>query len=226
MAKTGLFMPVPSAAHVLPFHRAMLLTVIPPAVVKVPPATKSPLGITVSVSTSPFIPVPSADQVLPFHRAILLTVTPPAVVNLPPATKSPVGRTERDLTRSPIPVPSADQVLPFHRAMLLTVTPPAVVKPPPATKSPLGRTLMAQTELFMPVPSADQDHSHWACVRAVINIRMPTTSVTMRIVHLRGAFRFDVNLFDIDWMSNVILFHLLGIKQPNPSVFRFKGPRP
>jgi len=35
-------MPLPSGAHVVPFHAAMLFAGTPPAVSKSPPATKSP----------------------------------------------------------------------------------------------------------------------------------------------------------------------------------------
>ena len=37
-ADTELFIPVPSADHEVPFHLAMKFTVVPPAVVKAPPA--------------------------------------------------------------------------------------------------------------------------------------------------------------------------------------------
>jgi hypothetical protein len=67
---TSPFIPVPSADHDAPFHRAMRLAVTPPAVVKKPPAIRSPLGSTARAQTSLFIPVPNADHDVPFHRAM------------------------------------------------------------------------------------------------------------------------------------------------------------
>src|SRR5262245_52448517 len=40
-------MPVPSCDHDAPFQRAMLFAATPPAVVKLPPATRSPFGSVV-----------------------------------------------------------------------------------------------------------------------------------------------------------------------------------
>src|SRR4030095_8625118 len=60
--------PEPRADHVLPSHRAMLLTVTPSAVVKIPPAYRvSPA--TATVTTVLFIPAPTADHELPSQRA-------------------------------------------------------------------------------------------------------------------------------------------------------------
>src|SRR5262245_61491177 len=61
--------PVPSAAQLVPFHRAMLLALVPPAVLNEPHATRSPFGRVVSACTpswlkkgSPLTPEPSADK--------------------------------------------------------------------------------------------------------------------------------------------------------------------
>jgi hypothetical protein len=90
-----LFIPVPSADHDVPFHRAMRFAVTPPAVVNTPPAIRSPLGSTARAYTVSFIPVPSADHDVPFHRAMQFAVTPPAVVKKPPAIRSPLGSSAR-----------------------------------------------------------------------------------------------------------------------------------
>jgi hypothetical protein len=64
---------------------------MPPAVLKLPPATTSPLGREASAYTMLFVPEPSADQAVPFQLAILLAARPPARVNAPAATSSPLG---------------------------------------------------------------------------------------------------------------------------------------
>src|ERR1039457_148589 len=67
--------PEPRADQLLPFHCAMLVAALPPAVVKWPPAYNVPPD-TASASTPgakkspPEIPDPRADQLLPFHWAI------------------------------------------------------------------------------------------------------------------------------------------------------------
>jgi hypothetical protein len=63
---------------------AIRLTVVPPAVVKSPPAYTFPPVSAVRAKTPPLIPVPSADHEVPFHLAIRLTDVPPAVVKYPP----------------------------------------------------------------------------------------------------------------------------------------------
>src|SRR5688500_14709950 len=106
-------MPEPRADHDVPSHRATQLALTPPAVVNIPPATTSPLGIAERAMTSPFTPEPSGDHAVPFHRAMLLAFTPPAVVKVPPATRSPLGRATRLRTRSPfMPEPSAEKTPP------------------------------------------------------------------------------------------------------------------
>src|SRR6266511_3477658 len=82
--------PEPSADQLLPFHLAMFVATLPPAVVKAPPAYRS-LPDTASAYTKglgPPIPEPSAVQLLPFHLAMLAAALPPAVVKYPPAYKS------------------------------------------------------------------------------------------------------------------------------------------
>ena len=72
-ALTVLFMPLPSALHVLPFHLAIRLQPAAlshvPALVKEPPAYTLPLPSTASASTVLFMPLPSALHVLPSHLA-------------------------------------------------------------------------------------------------------------------------------------------------------------
>lgn len=54
----------------------MRLAATPPAVVKFPPAIRSPLGMTTSEYTKPCsMPVPRGDQVAPFQRAIRVAST-------------------------------------------------------------------------------------------------------------------------------------------------------
>src|SRR5258706_14992535 len=61
--------PEPSAVQVLPFHLAMLVAALPPAVVNSPPAYTS-LPETASAYTVPFTSEPRLVQVLPFHLAM------------------------------------------------------------------------------------------------------------------------------------------------------------
>jgi hypothetical protein len=76
--------PVPNALHVLPFHFAIRLPGLPPAVVNVP-ATYTSDPLTAIASTVPsLMPVPRALQIVPFHKAILFAFTPPAAANIPP----------------------------------------------------------------------------------------------------------------------------------------------
>src|SRR5437016_3603396 len=49
-------MPVPNGNHAAPFQRAILFAGTPPAVVKYPPATMSPLGSMASAATNPLSP--------------------------------------------------------------------------------------------------------------------------------------------------------------------------
>ena len=63
--------PEPRADQLLPFHCAMSLAALPPAVMKLPPAYKV-LPDTASANTGPpGIPEPTGDQLLPFHWAML-----------------------------------------------------------------------------------------------------------------------------------------------------------
>ena len=65
-----LAIPVPSADHEVPFHLAILFAVVPPAVVKSPPAYRFPLESMARALTVPFISGPSADHEVPFHLAM------------------------------------------------------------------------------------------------------------------------------------------------------------
>src|SRR5687767_2703265 len=117
----------------------MLLTAIPPAVAKLPPAYRS-LPDTASEFTgraySP-TPDPSALQLLPFHLAMLVAAIPPAVAKKPPAYRSLPGSTSASTSPITPPPPAlldrtkVLQLLPFHLAMPSTSTPPAIVKLPP-----------------------------------------------------------------------------------------------
>src|SRR5262245_14239593 len=65
--------PGPSADQLAPSQRAMLKALTPPAEVKAPPATRSPLGRAVRAHTKslvpePRVPEPSGDQAMPFQR--------------------------------------------------------------------------------------------------------------------------------------------------------------
>src|SRR5208337_1832411 len=75
--------PEPRGDQLLPFHCAMSLAALPPAVAKLPPAYNVPPD-TASASTSLFIPEPRADQLFPFHCAMLVAALPPTVVKSPP----------------------------------------------------------------------------------------------------------------------------------------------
>jgi hypothetical protein len=160
--------PIPesSADQLLPAHLAMPLAAPPPAVVKEPPAYRSPpdtaSACTASAYTQLLIPEPSADQLLPSHLAMFLAGLPPAVVKLPPAYTSPPDTASAATSGSPpIPEPSGDQLLPFHLATKLAAVPPAVVKWPPAYRS-LPDTASADTHGVhpwaapIPEPSGDQ----------------------------------------------------------------------
>jgi hypothetical protein len=61
---------VPDFLSVRGLCALMLLAATPPAVVKEPPATRSPLGSTASADTGLFIPDPSGDHDEPFQRAM------------------------------------------------------------------------------------------------------------------------------------------------------------
>ena len=62
------FWPELSADQLLPFHCAMLVAAMPPAVENKPPTYNVPPD-TASAYTLPFSPEPRADQVVPFHCA-------------------------------------------------------------------------------------------------------------------------------------------------------------
>ena len=81
-----LFIPVPRADQVEPFHLAIrLVLATPPAFVKNPPAYKLLLESTAKVFTVLFTPLPIADQVEPFHLAMKIASAPPAIIKVPPA---------------------------------------------------------------------------------------------------------------------------------------------
>src|SRR5262245_15801185 len=108
--------PEPSADQFVPFQRAIRFALTPPAIVNVPPATRSPFGNVVRADTAPLVqPVPSADQPAPSHRAVLLAL----------ATRSPFGSVVSATTAPFMPEPSADQLAPFQRAMLRAGAPSA-----------------------------------------------------------------------------------------------------
>ena len=86
-------MPLPSADHEEPFHRAMLLALTPPAEKKLPAATRLPFGSTANAVTGPT--EPRLDHVAPFQRAMPSAAAPPALEKLPPTTRSPFGSTAR-----------------------------------------------------------------------------------------------------------------------------------
>src|SRR5262249_59248918 len=77
---------------------AMRWAAPPPAVVKLPPAIRSPLDATARAKTLLSIPVPRADHAEPFQRAMWFAATPPAAVKSPPATTSPLGSAASALT--------------------------------------------------------------------------------------------------------------------------------
>src|SRR5512140_2577235 len=98
-------MPAPRRDQAVPFQRATLIEVTPPALVKSPPAMRSPLGITAIAHTpelfgagAPETPPPSDDQAAPSQRAMPFTVIPSAVVKFPPATRAPSDRRASALT--------------------------------------------------------------------------------------------------------------------------------
>ncbi|PYI84972.1 MAG: hypothetical protein DME26_12130 [Verrucomicrobia bacterium] len=53
----------------MPFHLAMRLAAMPPALVNVPPTYMS-LPLAVSAVTKPLMPLPNPDQLLPSQRAM------------------------------------------------------------------------------------------------------------------------------------------------------------
>jgi hypothetical protein len=76
----------------LNLHNAMCEEALPPAVVKLPPAYKSPLTSKARApTTDEFVPLPKAFQVAirGSQRAIRLALTPPAIVKSPPTYKFP-----------------------------------------------------------------------------------------------------------------------------------------
>src|SRR5688572_9487915 len=159
-----------------PSHLARRLAVMPPAVVKLPPAYRAeppPSSKTASAETVPLrvalSPLPSADQLEPSHFAMRLAATPPAAEKLPPAKSagpSPSSCTVRAETPPFSPLPSLDQLEPSHFAIRRAPIPPAPAKPPPAKSAgpqPSSATARQPTLLFSPLPSADQlEPSHFA----------------------------------------------------------------
>jgi hypothetical protein len=131
--------PVESADHDAPSHLAILLTVTPPATIKLPPAYRLPDESTSRAETALSMPVPNADHAVPFHLATLFTVVPSASGKLPPMYTLPTESVAMALryafeleTPAATPPPKADQLLPFHLAMPLHGTPPTIKKLPPA----------------------------------------------------------------------------------------------
>src|SRR5439155_23985897 len=90
-------MPLPRGNQLLPSHRAMLLAVTPPALVKLPPAYTSPATLTATAFTAvpvpslvPFTPLPSGYQLVPSQHAMRLALVRPMPVNKPPAYTLPL----------------------------------------------------------------------------------------------------------------------------------------
>src|SRR5262245_38226936 len=120
------------ADQVVPFQRAMPPAGTPPALLKRPAATTSPLARVTSLLTygdsggiavlDNDIPEPIGNQALPFHRAMQGEVLPTGGV--PAATSSPVPLTVRAKTTPRSPAPNDDQDEPLHRATLLAAVPP------------------------------------------------------------------------------------------------------
>jgi hypothetical protein len=112
------------------------LTVIPPELVKVPPAYRSPLESKTRVPTEPeLIPVLNALHDVPFQRATLLTAIPSEFANDPAAYKTPleskaIAKTVDEAVL--IPPPTEVHAEPFHFAILFAPPPSAVVNMPPA----------------------------------------------------------------------------------------------
>src|SRR5262245_8988488 len=90
--------PLPSGAHEVPSHTAMLLAGTPPAEVNVPPATTRPSGSAANAQTDPpaLTPPPRVDHEVPSHRA-----TQCPVLDRPPAMTSPLGSTTSAFTSPP-----------------------------------------------------------------------------------------------------------------------------
>src|SRR5436190_994492 len=84
----ALSVPDPRADHAEPFQRAMRLAGAPPAVVKRPPATRSPPDSAARALTELFTPEPKADH-WPVARsnAAMLVIRFPAAVKEPPSTR-------------------------------------------------------------------------------------------------------------------------------------------
>src|SRR2546426_7379693 len=156
-------MPVPTAFHFVPSQRATLLTVIPLAVKKPPPAYRS-APLTASDRTSPSMPSPSADQFAPSHRAMFFAGSPPAVAKRPPTNSSPVSpiASARTTPLRPFvgPVPSSDQLLPSQEATWLAARTPACAKLPTAYTRPEAVVATAYTvwltPLLTPLPNGHQ----------------------------------------------------------------------
>jgi hypothetical protein len=68
-ARTSLLRPGPTGDQRVPFHWAMPLAAMPPAVEKSPPAY-TVLPDTARAYTEPFIPEPIGNQLLPFQCAM------------------------------------------------------------------------------------------------------------------------------------------------------------
>src|SRR5215204_6080743 len=77
--------------HEVPFHLAIRLVAMPPAVVKSPATMTSSPRTTIALTREfpPVIPVPSAAQFVPFQTAMPLAETPPMFENAPPAYTLP-----------------------------------------------------------------------------------------------------------------------------------------
>src|SRR4051812_8851577 len=115
--------PLPRVDHEVPFHFAMQLTGMPPAVVSTPPAYRSLPWVVRALTPIPATPSPRGDHEVPSQRARrLVPLTPPAWVNTPPAYTSEVTSlaASAKMPRS-IPLPRADHEVPSHLAMWLKV---------------------------------------------------------------------------------------------------------
>ena len=90
-ARAAAWRPDASGTHCDVFHTAMLLTVRPSMVAKLPDATRLPWKIVRESTELPkVLPEPNAAHAVPLHWARLLTVFPPAMEKYPPTTSCPL----------------------------------------------------------------------------------------------------------------------------------------
>src|SRR5436190_8437630 len=135
-------MPLPIACQLVPSQRAMFFTVMPLALLKVPP-TYTFLPSTATASTAarspkaPLTPSPTGHHRVPSQRAILVAVTPPASLKLPP-TNTLVPSVARADTTPGMPEPRDDQFVPSHRVTFRAGWVPAFVNVPARVKPTLA----------------------------------------------------------------------------------------